>query len=303
MQIKKKSVISSFGPSLLGLGLFQDSAMAYTLDLFNDVDENESTIQEAADSTLGDGGVSVTHTSLSDVNVIGGKRTIEVEKLTGFEPNDPEDIVKGAVRPSANKFFYQSPSSTSGDFSLIWDGDFGTGIDLTDDEGIKQKFFQVDIEENDLGVTLEFEISDEATPIPNTSTYRQSIPAGTLGSIYFPYASFSDPSVLESAQSITLRSVNAPEALDLEFSLVATAVPFEFSPTVGIVLGGSFIGFNVLKKRWHWSRSMGTIYEASSRKRFREFGFKIAATLIITNFSRHISHHMELVPNRSLLYT
>ncbi len=300
MQITKKSVISSFGPSFLGLGLFQDSAMGFTLDLFNDVDSDPD--QAVVDNTYNDGGKTLTNGSGAALsNVIGGVRTIEVEKLTN---NSTFNDVRAFVSTETNIFSYSSSSGTQGSFSITWDGDFGAGIDLIDEAETDQNYFQIDVAQNDLGVTLEFEVSDEATPTPNTSTYQQSIPAGTLGSIYFPYASFSDPSVLESAQSITLRSVGAPAALDLDFSVVGTSqnVPFEFSPTVGIVLGGSFIGFKVLKKRRHWSRPMKTIYEASSRNRFRDFGFTIAATLIITNVSRHISHQMELVPNRSLLY-
>ncbi len=233
----------SLGLSVLILGLSQTSARGFTLDAFSDVDVEP--FQEAFDNTLGDGGDSVTDgqtTSLSDV--IGGTRTIEVEKLTNSRSSKS---VAGDVDTDTNLFSYSSSTATQGSFSLIWDGNFSPDeSDLTDDGGTQQNFFQVNIESNDLGVTLEFDISDGT----NNSTYQQSIPAMTTGPLYFPYASFSNPSVLESAQSITLRSISAPAALDLQFSLFAKAeVPFEFSPTLGIIVGGSFIGFNALKKR------------------------------------------------------
>jgi hypothetical protein len=250
----KLLTFGSLGLSVLLLGLAQNPASAITIDVFSDVDDNDSGEQFVQDTSFGtispptsNGGVSDTDGSGTALTgVLGGVRTIEVEKIT---PNNSSSkpvslLIDAGTNERAS---YSSADGIQGKFSITWNGDFGSGIDLTDDNGTEQLYFRIDVPTNDNGVTLNFTVSNGTT----TSTLSRGVAAGTTGSVFFDYASFSNPSVLTEATSISLSSDTAPASLDFSVDFFGTAaqVPFEFSPTLGLLTSVGFFGSLEWNKR------------------------------------------------------
>ncbi len=232
--------IYSVGIGALLLGLISTPAMAVTIDLFNDV-EGSATRQSVRDDLLD--GLPVTNTDIGLTGVIGGKRTISVEKLLGEE----EDATNFSVRTTAQEAILSSDSGVQPRFSILYDGDFGaSGTDLT--AGGTQKSFLVNIIGNDLGANLAFDVTDINN---NTSIITQSVAPNTTGNTYFRFDRATGSANLTTAKSITFRSTNAPVNLDMSFAFVETsaAVPFEFSPSMGLVFFGGLFGIHHLKKR------------------------------------------------------
>lgn len=244
----------NIGFSTLMLGLISSPAMAasITLDSFTDVDETElnddpvssDPFIQRVDDNVADG-TSVSNTDGSLSGVIGGTRTISVNKTGGRQGTTfLVDSFEGFEKAS-----FSSGDATTGTFSLIYDGDgFGDGIDLTG--GGTNDSFAIDVVTNDLGVTLNFEVFDGT----NTATSSQTVAAGELGTKPFPFADFSNQSSLEQAQSVTMYSSGAPAALDFGFQDFR-AVPFEFSPSLGIILCGGLFGIHKLRKIYQNSQS------------------------------------------------
>jgi hypothetical protein len=235
------------------LGLTQYPASAITIDLFSDVDDSSGE-QGIVDTTFGDGSVTDidgSGTLLTDV--MGGTRTITVEKLTNNSTTRRTELT---VFSDDKELVYSSSSSTQGKFTVKWDGSgFGSGIDLTDQNGLPQNYFHLRVLENDNGVTLNFDVSDGTT----TSTLGgQTLGAGVIGDVFFDYDDFSVPSVLQNAKSITLSSSTNPAALDFRLQFFKTrsvnVVPFEFSPSLGLILGGSLFGFLKLRSKFKASK-------------------------------------------------
>ncbi|HEY9770430.1 MAG TPA: hypothetical protein V6C71_18385 [Coleofasciculaceae cyanobacterium] len=214
--------------------------MAVTIDLFSDVNDQVDGDQAVIDTT--DDSTPVTDTNTSLTGVIGGQRTISVEKLTGVG----EDATKFSIRQTTQDAILSSDSGVQPRFSILYDGDFSAGgTDLTNEN--TQKSFLVNILENDLGASLAFDVTDIDN---NTSTITQSVAAGATGNTFFRFDQATGSANLTTAESITFRSTNAPENLDMRFDFIETsAVPFEFSPSMGLVFFGGLFGVHRLKKR------------------------------------------------------
>lgn len=245
----KVSTIAYLGLSTLLLGLMPTPAMGVTIDLLSDVESTDDPPEQFVSDRFGSSTVFDEITDSSLTGVLGGTRTIKVNKYFPAT-NSGSSTAQFVVRESNGQASYSSTSGTQGSFEITWDGDFdGSGtnnyIDLT--EGGAKDQFLIDVVSNDLGVKLNFEVFDGT----NTATYAQTLAAGTIGDVYFPFSSFSNQSALTQAQSIRFYSSNEPLDLDFTFSLFESAqeVPFEFSPGLGLILGGSFFGLNSLRKK------------------------------------------------------
>lgn len=244
----KAKAFSGFAFTGLLLGLAQTPASAITIDLFSDVDDDVSGEQVVVDDTFGNGSVPDTDGSGTALTgVLGGTRIITVEKLTNNTSSRRADVI---IDSTINELNYSSSSGTQGRFTLTWNGNgFGSGIDLTNDNGVTQNYFYLKVLENDNGLTLNFAVSDGNT----TSTLSQPLAAGVKGDRFFNYADFSVPSVLQNAKSITLSSSNEIAALDFDLQFFKTSntnvVPFEFTPSLGLILGGSLFGFLRLQSK------------------------------------------------------
>jgi hypothetical protein len=241
----KLSTIAYLGFSTLLLGLMPTPAMGVTIDLFDDVESTDDPPEQFVSDRFGSSTIfdEITDTSLT--NVLGGTRTIKVNKYFPTT-NSGSSTAQFVIRESDGRAAFSSTSGTQGTFEITWDGDFGaSGIDLTDND--TKDSFLIGVVSNDLGVTLNFDVFDGT----NTATYSQAVAAGTLGNVYFPFASFSNQTALQQAKSIKLYSSNEPADLDFTFTLFESAqeVPFEFSPSLGIIMCGSFFGFRAIRKR------------------------------------------------------
>ena len=223
---------SSFVLSALLLGFSKTPAKAYTIDLFDDVDGTQLVEDDTAD------GNPIIEIDSSLDYVLGGTRELSVNMVSGSR------TVSGDISTADSLFIFSAGGGTAGDFELVWNN--FSDLNLTDDDGTTQDAFEVFVEYSDKDVFIEFEILDGVT----STKWGQTIVQDTEQEIIdFPFSNFNN-SVLQSADSITLRSVGADPRLDLELSYLNTrAVPFEFSPALGIFIGISFIGFQLLRRR------------------------------------------------------
>ena len=224
---------SSLRLSLLILGLSQTPAIGFTLDMFSDGAQFITTTSNASDSVS-----SITGTDF-------GNRTIEVNMSYG---RGSIEIDTGNNRASIN-----ANSLSDINFAeFTWGSDTATPQDFEDISGhdsLAIEILSIDLVD---GADFQFTVTDsQATP---QTAVSQKITIKSTGTIYFPYSDFEtdNPNInLNSIEKVVLRVDNSPEAFDTTFDFIqsAEAVPFEFSSTLGIVIGGTFIGFNVLNKR------------------------------------------------------
>jgi hypothetical protein len=248
----KVSNIAYLSLSVFFLSLIQTPAKSVTIDLFNDVD-GTGTRQNASDDT--NDGLSATNpdgltTPLS--NVLGGIRRITVEKLTGSPDDDGVTKALLQVKTDESLIALSSDNSVQPGFSVLWDGDFDDSgsnnyLDLT--ENGDKNAFQINVTRNDLGLKLNFDVTKANNTVASYTSPQ--IAAGTTGNLTFPFASFSNSSAFQEAKSIRMYSSNEAEDLDFSFTLFQTTkiIPFEFSPSLGIIIGGGFLGLHTLRKK------------------------------------------------------
>lgn len=249
----KLSTLLIFSASTLILGLVKAPARGLIIDFFNDVDDDIEGLQFIQD-TMKDGApvTDIDGATIPLTDVIGGIRLLEVNKLTGS--SSKRSLLE--VDATSNRLDFSSDNNSTGSFSLNWNGDFdGAGsnnfLDLT--ESGNKKSFLVSVLTNDLGVNLNFEVSDGT----NTAKLTQTLASGRTGNVYFSFANFTNQTALAQAKSIKLYSSNAPAGLDFSLALIENSeeVPFEFSPSLGIVLSGSFFGFCAIRKRFKMAQT------------------------------------------------
>jgi hypothetical protein len=71
-----------------------------------------------------------------------------------------------------------------------------------------------------------------------------------VGDTYFPYQSFNNNVNKTRIREVSLNITNAPQSFDASFDYIqSAAVPFEFSPSLGLVLCGGLFSVNKLRKR------------------------------------------------------
>ncbi len=254
----KRSTIYSLGLGILLLGLAPTPAMGVTIDLFKSVDQDSSdgndqpfqgsyVTQRAIRSSSDTIGEADTNEDSGLSDVIGGYRNLSLKVTEHNSPGfDAES--KLAVDTTVNQAILSTDPGLLPEATITWDGgddELGLGgVNLTDGG---HDSFLLDID-TDLEVTFTFNVEDTSS---NTGSVSQDIT--TDGQYYFSY---NDPGVsavdFSSIKSISLVTSNEPDSLDFAYNFIETAVepvPFEFSPSLGIILCGSFFGINKLRKR------------------------------------------------------
>ena len=253
----------AFGSIILGVSA--NPAMGFTLDLFKDTESNSTTINFPPEIPVPYDGQqaelngndfngqpyvpsSDTNTGLSDV--IGGKRTISVTENTPISPNNNGgSLINLKVDPVNTEVSFNVSSGSNGTASILWDGITGSNQDLTRDD---QNSFLIRILGIDSSATFNFEVTDASN---NSGVI--SNPVNTTGDSYFLYDDVvQNPDNTSNVDFVNAKSVkfytsNEQDDLDFRFDFVTSAntVPFEFSPSLGIIVSGAFIGINVLKKK------------------------------------------------------
>jgi hypothetical protein len=254
----KISTITYLSLSILLLGLIQTPVKGATIDLFSDVEDDVAGEQSVKDTSANNSAVNDLDSNLTDV--LGGKRTISVSKTLPKNNSQTAKFAEFTIDPTpgTQEASFSATASTAGTFSILWNGDFdGAGsndyIDLT--ENGDKDAFQINITTNDLGVKLKFDVTKTDNTVA-TYTTDPAITAGTLGNFTIPFASFSNSSAFQQAKSIKLSSSSEPTELDFSFTLFQTTkiIPFEFSPSLGIIIGGGFLGLHTLRKKIKASR-------------------------------------------------
>lgn len=261
----KISSIYSLAFGILLLGAIPNPAMGFTLDLFNDTESNSTFIdppgfafpydgQQAELNGSNFGGQPLVPSSDPDTglsDVIGGQRTLSVEENNTVATGSPGGgTINLKVDTAKEEVSFNVNAGTNGSASILWDGITASDEDLTIDD---QNSFLISILSIDIvsGVTLNFEVTDEFS---NSGVI--SNPVSSTGNAYFLYddvmqnpANTSNVS-FKDARSIEFYTSGEPDDLDFRFDFITSSnVPFEFSPSLGIIIGGGFLGINILRKK------------------------------------------------------
>ncbi|WP_036483334.1 hypothetical protein [Myxosarcina sp. GI1] len=131
----------------------------------------------------------------------------------------------------------------------------GNGIDLTKNG---DNAFLINVLFLDQTANLEFIVTDiendSGSIIKNVPKYNESVAGYTQGvgrDTAFNYNKIDNNEVnVKNVKSISLTTNNAPSALNFQYNFVQTtkAVPFEFSPSLGIIICAILLGFFRLRK-------------------------------------------------------
>ncbi len=228
---------SSLGLGALLFGVVQSPASAIIIDSFTA--PNTPDYQLVSGNSVGD--YSNTRTGLS--NVIGENRFMRLDIL---EKNAPPFA-------GANFSVYSGTATLSTEDNVraratfIWNG--GSSLGGANLRAGGHNSFNLRVNSIDRPVTLNFKVTDTND---NVGTILKSIT--NPGEYLFNYDQTLGVNY-SSAKSIELFTSNEPSSLDFNFDLVETAydptaVPFEFSPALGVLLSGGFFGFTFLKKKF-----------------------------------------------------
>ena len=231
---------SSLVISTFVLGLSQTTVSAFTLDAFSDSNESLQNLQVFPPSTSG----SDPDTFLSGTDF--DNRTIELTL---------DNNVSGGnilINPSATAAYISSNAGTTiNSAKFTWDFDVNTipgYANLKDDP--THDSLQIELLSIDQvgGANFKFTLTDSSSDVVMLDQDISSI--GTQDFLYADFESQGNINLNEITK-VNLEITNAMQDFDASFDFIQSGkqVPFEFSPTLGIVIGGSFIGFNVLKKR------------------------------------------------------
>lgn len=224
----KRAIISSLGLSTLLFGIVQTPAKAINIDFFDDNPSQNITVAKGAFGTY-----SSLATGLS--NTIGGQRYIQLT-TTGINTKalTTLDIGGGSADLSA-------ANNVTPSFSFLWNGGGSLNQNLTVGG---QNAFQLDVIAVDQNFTLNLLITDTNN---NSGIISQTI--NGINTYNFLYSAASGVN-FSSVKSIQLYSSNTPTSLDASFDYLQTAqIPFEFSPSLGILLSGSLFGLIFLKNK------------------------------------------------------
>ena len=254
----------------LFLGLAQASAVGFTLDAFNSFETGE-TFQEVFlnDRRSGDSNPS-RQTGL--MNVFGEERYLNVTEISGGGNIslfiDTYTDINSATANVAN---FSVDAGTVGEAEIRWDGFDGLpntdAIDIT--EGNTQNSFEIKVIDLNIGtdpdgtddLTLNFEIGDTNNNTAKISrTFTSGLGNSTIGgavSVYFPYQDrvendINNPVSLQNIDYIRFYTSDDNSGDDFIFNFIQSSelVPFEFSPGLGLILGGSFFTFLRLRKNF-----------------------------------------------------
>ena len=232
---------SSLVISTFVLGLSQTTVSAFTLDAFSDSNESLQNLQVFPPSTSG----SDPDTFLSGTDF--DNRTIELTIL-----GENQSGASILINPFATSAFVSSNAGTTIDSAkFTWDFDVNTNpgyVNFKDDP--THDSLQIEILSIDqvAGANFKFTLTDSSSDVVMLDQDISSI--GTQNFLYADFEAQGNINLNEITK-VNLDITNATQDFDTSFDFIMSGqeVPFEFSPTLGIIIGGSFIGFNILRKR------------------------------------------------------
>ena len=237
----------AFGVVLAGLN--QTSTSAFTLDLFTDGNDTfpSTTIpyqNVEANPIFDTASASDIDTGLSDV--AWGQRKIDITSTSATIGSSNIQILGSPVNRST---ISSDAGVTINSAKYTWGSDSSTPLDITDsgtDDSFLVSVFSIDL----AGATFTFSVEDDDNDVGNISQ-----PVDSIGDTYFPYETLTNnfPNVDQTRiREVGLEITNAPADFDASFNFIRSAaqpVPFEFSPSLGLILCGGLFGINKLRKR------------------------------------------------------
>lgn len=271
----KKEIIPLSAIVIAGLALAPAGASAFTLDAFSDIEgtsytfggvpfTDDSTLQQAIvnDNSPLDDIPTNTNTGLNDV--FGGARTLQVQEVidpasTGGNP------VELVINQGISQVNFSAGSGTRGKAEIIYDGFDATnsGQNIKFVGGIVQRsialtFDSLGINSGDLEFNFDLrDTSDNVLTLTRTFTDADNF-LSSAGSRteYFSFDGQSNETVAVGSADLTdidyirFYTSSENEADDFTFSFLATSeVPFEFSPGMGLLLGGGLFGWMKLRRK------------------------------------------------------
>ncbi|VEP18340.1 exported hypothetical protein [Hyella patelloides LEGE 07179] len=279
-EIMKIFKIKAIGFSTLFLGLAQTSANAFTLDAFSDANVNTGTFYFNGSPITTQNGVfqavsnlpnnatglyysdTDSDTGLSTSSVVGGSRHMTINTVD----NSGEAILQTASSTLPDAIGLASDGTPS-IATVVWNGsntiDFNN---LNSDANLNVNLTQegddsivVDIILSDLGGKLTLELYDGT----NFHPYEQDIPQVDPGNgfpeqtLYYDFSTYINNGVDVTSIDYIKMTIdsNNQSSYDARFDFIEAAiqpqgVPFDFSPSLGLILGGSLFSFLRLRKKF-----------------------------------------------------
>ncbi|VEP18339.1 exported hypothetical protein [Hyella patelloides LEGE 07179] len=279
--------IKAIGFSALFFGLAQVSATGFTIDAFSDANsDNIGDFYTGDPPTVifnppinGQGVSNNIQNSIvfpnpdSDTqlsNVAGSSRHMKIDASNNSELAKLEAAKGVGLYPQA--ISVTNNPGVSSVATAVWNGNttvddyndltLGANLNADLDDGIDDSIaieilFADQSEPEDVRLILELydgtDIYGYSQPIPGVDI-DQGIPQQTL---YYDYQTYIDNSVdVNNIEYIAMTiDSNRQSGYDATFNFLQTAiqpqaVPFEFSPALGLILGGSFFSFLKLRKKF-----------------------------------------------------
>lgn len=238
--------IYSLAVGVILAGLNQTSASAFTIDLFGE--------PQFAGSNSATSGTFTDDTVTGSANIFGGDRFLSTTIVDG----SGSPVTFNGINIFGNKAsVIAEPGATVGGF-FEWAGIDGVGSEDLTGGLLNLDSIQVSIISVSEEVDLEFIVEDADGTI---GTLSKNIPDEQTGEYYYSFSDFIATETTNSTVGLDFESIDyikmgtvgtVRPQMDLSFDLVQSAVqpvPFEFSPSLGLIFCGGLFGINKLRKR------------------------------------------------------
>ncbi len=253
----KRSHFYSLGLGVLLLGFVPSNASAFTLDLFtdgNDVFPNTTVPYQKVqvDTVFNQVSASNLDTGLS--GVAWGQRQLDITASSSFIGSAKIEIFGN---PSTRATISSDDSVTINTALFTWGFDSNTEYQDITDGGTDNVFNLQIISIDQNGADIKFTVTDNAGERGSVTVENIT----STGAKSFAYSDIltNNPNVnLGGIKKVQMEVLNAPTSFDGSFDFIESAndpfypevpVPFEFSPSLGILLCGGFFGVYKLRQK------------------------------------------------------
>lgn len=232
------------GINALLLGILSNKAAAFKIDFFDE--------QQFAGSSSATNGTFTDNSVTGRENIFGGDRFLS----TTFSGGSGSPFTNNGIGIFNGQALITAEPGASVSGYIEWNGisDSGSSIDLTD-SGVSDSI-RLDVSNVSETIDLEFIVEDADGTV---GALTKNIFDESIGDYYYSFNDFSSSGgTTEGLDFTTIDRVRmgtngeVPNNFDGTFALVESAaqpVPFEFSPSLGLVFCGGLFGLNKLRKR------------------------------------------------------
>jgi hypothetical protein len=254
----KRFNIYSLGLGVLLLGLVPNSAAAFTLDLFTSgnslTGKNNNIPYQKVEVNLEENSDSASDLDTSLSNVAWGQRQLDITASSSGLGTAQIEVIGG----TQTRAKISSQAGVTIDSALFtWGFDSNTNyLDITD--GGTHNVFNLNIITIDQnGADIKFRVTDSQGDFGEVIVDNITS-NGSKSFAYNDIITNNSAVNLNSIKKVQMEVLNAPADFDSQFDFVQSAydpafppaeIPFEFSPSLGIILCGSLFGVYKLRKR------------------------------------------------------